>query len=173
MRKNMTKTEKEHNKDFYREMYKKLYSLFEGVTPVKKDCGVLCGAACCRGDERTGMILFPFEETKLRVFPANGIRYAVCEGKCIRSERPLSCRIFPLFPALDEKGRVSVIADPRGYDICPLSRHSEDVIFDRRFVRNVKKAGKILAKDERCKKLLLEITSQTDELSALLEKLEK
>ena len=36
----------------------------KSVTPLKKDCGRVCGAACCRSPEgeETGMLLFPGEE---------------------------------------------------------------------------------------------------------------
>ena len=36
----------------------------EEVTPLKSDCGRVCGAACCRPvqGEETGMLLFPGEE---------------------------------------------------------------------------------------------------------------
>ena len=37
--------------------------LLENLTPLKTDCGRLCQAACCQGDENTGMLLFPEEET--------------------------------------------------------------------------------------------------------------
>ena len=35
----------------------------KNVTPLKRDCGRVCGAACCRplGGEETGMLLFPGE----------------------------------------------------------------------------------------------------------------
>ncbi len=34
------------------------------VTPLKTDCGKVCGARCCRSleGEETGMLLFPGEE---------------------------------------------------------------------------------------------------------------
>ena len=38
-------------------------ALLENATPLKGDCGRLCRAACCAGDEETGMLLFPGEET--------------------------------------------------------------------------------------------------------------
>jgi len=155
------------------EVYNSLYKLFDGITPLKKDCGKLCGGACCRGDEKTGMLLFPFEKTGLKVYQNGSLRYAVCEGKCDRQKRPLSCRIFPLFPAIDDKGKITVAADTRGYDICPLVRHSSEVLFDRRFIKNVKKAGKILAKNRACKEFLTDITSQIDELDLFMEKIKE
>jgi hypothetical protein len=46
-----------------KKLYKHIYKLLEDVTPIKADCGKLCNAACCEGDDETGMYLFPFEET--------------------------------------------------------------------------------------------------------------
>ena len=149
--------------------YNKLYRLFAGVTPLKTDCGVLCGAACCKGDETVGMLLFPGEETSLPVTEAQGRRYVLCGGKCQRKARPLSCRIFPLFPAADEAGRIRVIADLRGLSVCPLARQAENVRFDPRFVRRVKKAGRLLAKDPACLAFLRAVTEEIGEAGKLQE----
>lgn len=37
----------------------------ETLTPLKRDCGRLCGGACCQPDEtgENGMLLFPFEDS--------------------------------------------------------------------------------------------------------------
>ena len=91
------------------------------LTPLKRDCGRLCGAACCQPDETglNGMLLFPFEETRYRR-PIEGFSFQlvdddtlfkggkrlVCEGTCPREHRPLACRIFPL--------RIRVEADALG-----------------------------------------------------------
>ena len=41
-------------------------ALVGGLTPLKSDCGALCGAACCQADEdgQGGMYLFPGEEAR-------------------------------------------------------------------------------------------------------------
>lgn len=79
-------------------IYQKAFRLLRYATPLRTDCGVLCGARCCKGDDETGMLLFPGEPTALRVIETEGRRLAVCGGVCDRNERPLSCRIFPFFP---------------------------------------------------------------------------
>ena len=155
----------------YKLMYQKLYRLFRTVTPLKKDCGVLCGGACCRGDDRTGMLLFPHEETNLQVIEENGLRYAVCQGVCRREDRPLSCRIFPFFPAVDENGRVYAVIDERGRFVCPLVRQCDNVKFRSSFLRRVKKAGILLAKDEDCLAFLRTMSGEISETSALAEQL--
>ena len=42
-------------------IYLQLYRLFDNSTPLKADCGKLCGKSCCKGDDG-GMYLFPGEE---------------------------------------------------------------------------------------------------------------
>ena len=148
-------------------MYNKLYRMFEKLTPVRADCGVLCDRACCRGDEDTGMLLFPYEKTPLPFVENNGRRLAVCGGACDRSIRPLSCRIFPLFPILDEKGKIEVSVDPRGAGLCPLVRQVEHVDFDPKFLKNVRKAGRILKKNPACRAFLREQTEEIEEVFSL------
>lgn len=139
------------------------------LTPLKgHDCGRLCNAACCCGDEQTGMLLFPGEESTLRVDTlADGSRLAVCSGTCTRQERPLACMIFPFFPTVDENGKIYAEIDARAYHICPLAQHSDEVLFDRAFIRAVRKVGQILAKDERCLAFMRDVTAQIDELEHL------
>ena len=107
----------------YNRLYKKAKNIIGEKTPLYKDCGKLCGGACCKGDEATGMLLFPFEETALKVTEREGVRLAVCDGSCNRNDRPLSCMIFPFFPYITPEGRVKVIPDIRGGEICPIVRN--------------------------------------------------
>ena len=46
------------------EALEKARELLENVTPLKTDCGKVCGGRCCRPleAEETGMLLFPGEE---------------------------------------------------------------------------------------------------------------
>ncbi len=149
-------------------MYEGLYRLFDDVTPLKgKDCGRLCGAACCRGDEKTGMLLFPGETTSLDVVGSAGRRLAVCRGFCDRGERPLSCRIFPLFPAVLPDGGIEVLPDARGFSVCPLVRRYQDVRFSAKFVGRVRLCGQILSRDPACADFLKEITEEIRSLELL------
>lgn len=144
--------------------YDILFGLFRDATPLKADCGAVCGGACCKGDDTVGMLLFPGEPSTLPVAEADGRRFVLCGGHCEREARPLACRIFPLFPAVDEAGHVRVIADPRAFPVCPLARQAKNVRFDPRFVRRVKKAGKLLATDPACFAFLRELTDELDEI---------
>ncbi len=148
-------------------------ALLEDVTPLKTDCGLFCGGACCRSlpGETTGMLLFPGEEA----YYDGRAGYAMtvtdhgmlltCEGRCDRQDRPLSCRLFPLLPLLREDG-VKVATDLRAKAVCPLSRQGKDAL-DPDFVAAVREAGRLLAEDERQRAFLARLTDTQDELRAL------
>ena len=153
----------------YQRLYKKAQNIMQDKTPLKKDCGLLCGKACCKGDAETGMLLFPFEETSLPVTEKNGVRLCVCDGSCNRRERPLSCMIFPFFPYITRDGRIKVIPDIRGSGICPIVRNFTETKIDRRFLRRVKKVGRLLSEDDECRTFLEEISRETDVYLELLE----
>lgn len=98
------------------------------------------------------MLLFPGEEalydnTDFVLTPVNGGTLLTCNGRCDRAMRPLSCRIFPLFPHVDENGRVKAVYDPRGWRLCPLLMEAAHVSLNRDFVRAVRKAGRLLMRD--------------------------
>ena len=153
----------------YDKLYKKIFRILGNLTPLRADCGQLCGGACCKGDSACGMRLFPHEETTLSVIKSeSGGRLAVCDGICNRSERPLSCRIFPFFPTIDEKGRVFIEPDHRAGRLCPLIQHSEEIAFDPRFFRALKRVGRLLAADPECRAFLEQITEEIDLYSTFL-----
>ncbi len=134
------------------------------------NCGRLCDGLCCRGDCK-GMWLYPYEEEYFadkegfEVCEAEGnygYNMVICSGECKREERPLACRIFPLFPLVYEdegKIKIKVIYDPRA-TMCPLARKNE--LLDPAFVKEVRKAARSLIIDpiilEYLKAVSLEIT---------------
>lgn len=151
------------NANDYTRMYNKIFKIIGNSTPLKADCGLLCGNACCKGDDNIGMILFPFEETNLKVkITQSGERLAVCSGICDRDKRPLSCRIFPFFPTIDKKGRIFVEKDYRGGLLCPLLEHIDEISFNPKFFKALKRVGKILAKNPRCREFLYKTTEEID-----------
>ena len=115
---------------FSNDSLNKIYELLEDATPQRYDCGAICGAACCKGGDRDGMILFPGERGYYEGKPGFTIRrneeygyeFLVCGGTCERGERPLSCRIFPLFFYVTENESVHVAPDVRAPELCPLAR---------------------------------------------------
>lgn len=141
------------------------------LTPLKgHDCGQLCSGACCKGDEKTGMRLFPGETTLLNTTQLpDGGRLAVCDGSCDRETRPLACMIFPFFPTVNDRGKVYTEIDSRAFNVCPLAAHSDEVVFDRAFIKAVQKAGKCLAKDEECLQFMRSVTAEIDEINEIRE----
>ncbi len=146
-------------------VYLQLYKLFDNSTPVKGDCGKLCGAMCCQGED-TGMYLFPGEKKVYNLLEPDWIEIeksdfkyiyegkekhlniAFCKGECDRFQRPLACRIFPLTPILDEGGKLDIIVDPRSKSICPLGKTFTLEDFEPVFVKNVKKTFTVLCKNK-------------------------
>lgn len=139
------------------------------LTPLPgHDCGQLCNAACCKGDDHTGMLLFPGETTTLHTIELeNGHRLAVCNGSCDRRERPLACMIFPFFPTIDEDGQIYAEIDARAYGTCPLAAYCDDVLFDEDFLEAVQEAGESLAEDDDCREFLYDVTAQIDEINEI------
>ena len=152
-----------------RRLYRKAYALLERHTPLRADCGVLCGRACCRGDDETGMLLFPGERAQFRVTARNGRRLTVCGGTCRRADRPLGCRLFPFMPLPGPDGGIDVVADSRGYGICPLVRAAEAAAFSHRFLHRVRRVGKLLCRDKVCRAFLEGIRREMEDQDALRE----
>ena len=147
------------------------------ATPLKTDCGRVCGARCCRPleGEDTGMLLFPGEAEAYAGKPGWKVRktahgdLVVCPGTCRREERPLSCRLFPLLPVI-RNGAVRVAMDRRAYAVCPLARQGIRAL-DPEFTAAVREAGKILAEDGKQRRFLEMLTEEQDELKQLRDRL--
>ncbi len=154
------------------------YACLSSCTPLRGDCGRLCQRACCHGDKGEGMLLFPLEEELFvnaegfDIIEREGFgRLLVCNGKCLRRQRPLACRIFPLFPLIYEENgetNLKIIRDPR-FSACPLS--SGEIRLDPRFVRSVRLAGKYLMRDEIQRRFLTDISEELIEILSLRERL--
>ena len=150
-------------------LYLSIYKYLDNKTPLKYDCGKLCKKACCKGDDDTGMYLFPSEETVYSEPPKwarietsdfqvdeQNVKILICNGVCDRKLRPLACRIFPLTPYV-HKGKLGVIIDPRGRGICPLTAVDKD------FYNAVLKVSKLLYKIKETKAFIDKISKQIDE----------
>ncbi|MBE6757499.1 MAG: hypothetical protein E7552_02980 [Ruminococcaceae bacterium] len=152
--------------------YNEIYALLGDLTPLTADCGEVCGAACCKGETTDGMLLFPDEAPHLngddRVMRENERELYVCNGCCDRAARPLSCRLFPLFPIITADGRIRAVYDPRAYRVCPLVQLMDNVRLDRRFVRAVRAVGRRLAATPEGLAFLKDQTAELQEMDRFL-----
>ena len=135
--------------------------LLKELTPLKTDCGRLCGGACCEGDDATGMLLFPGEDALYegcdfaRVIPADfglggeDVNLLVCTGRCERGNRPLACRLFPLFLTFKEDGVTKMRLDRRAKAVCPLTDYGIKSL-DSDFKQAARQAYDLLLEDNRC-----------------------
>lgn len=142
----------------------KAYDLLDNLTPLKSDCGRLCDAACCKGNDDAGMLLFPGEEKlyaddeNFKIIYTQKYPLLICDGTCSRDKRPLSCRIFPL-AIVNDGGFVYVIADPRSIPVCPLYRQALSDKLDISFKKAVKNVAKLLCQSNSVKEFLTYINN--------------
>lgn len=159
-----------------REAYERLYH----KTPLGfYNCGRLCDGLCCRGDDQ-GMWLFPYEEEffkdkegfEICETEGNyGYPMVICSGECDRAERPLACRIFPLFPlVIEDNGevRIKVIYDPRA-GMCPLARQNKAI--DTSFIKEIHKATRYLIRDEKIFEYMKNVSLELIEIIELQRRL--
>lgn len=148
----------------------KAYELLDRTTPLITDCGKLCGGKCCKGDGETGMFLFPGEEEiiknidgfKILDCEGNfGYKMVVCGGTCNRKTRPLACRIYPYFPMITDDG-FDVRADIRGIGSCPLLYNNVKV--DYAFLRQIRKAARLLSRDEEIRDYIINSNSMLNDI---------
>ena len=164
--------------------YSEIYKLLDEVTPLSKDCGVLCDKACCKEeDEPAGMFVFPFEEELLKDVDFGYIEESNCEygedkvakifyctKPCNREQRPLGCRIFPLTP-YRKNGKVTLVMNPAAKKMCPLARSLHPSQLEEEFEVNVMKAINRIRKlkdGEDYIDMLTEIAQQFEEMSKKL-----
>ena len=148
------------------------------ATPLKRDCGRLCGARCCRPleGEETGMLLFPGEAEAYAGKAGWKIRKTargdllLCSGTCNREERPLSCRLFPLLPLIGDDGEIRVVTDQRARAVCPLARQGKSAM-DPAFIEAVRQAGEILAVQDEQAVFLDMLEEEQNELKDLRKQL--
>ena len=153
----------------------KARELLERSAPLGRlDCGKLCGGHCCKGDEDTGMWLFPHEEelydgnpdfTVKETDGNQGYKMIVCNGSCNRKERPLACRIYPFYPKIDGD-RVGVIRDLRGLSSCPIVKN--EMKPDPKFLRNLRKATRYLIRDEETRNYILTAQQEIEEMAEFM-----
>ena len=150
----------------------------KNVTPLKRDCGRVCGARCCRplDGEKTGMLLFPGEAEAYAGKAGFEVRKTargdllICSGICDREDRPLSCRLFPLLPVIGDDGKVRAVTDLRAKAVCPLARQGKSAM-DPAFADAVCEAGEILAAEDEQAVFLEMLEEEQSELKELRNRL--
>ena len=150
----------------------------KNVTPLKRDCGRVCGARCCRPleGEETGMLLFPGEAEAYAGKAGFEVRKTargdllICSGTCDREDRPLSCRLFPLLPVIGDDGKVRAVTDLRAKAVCPLARQGKGAM-DPAFADAVREAGEILAAEDEQAVFLDMLEEEQSELKELRNRL--
>jgi hypothetical protein len=169
-----------------KELILSAYELLFDVTPKKNDCGLICGGACCREntshgeDSDCGMLLLPGEKELLS--GADDFSFVkshegdmlVCRGKCLRELRPFACRIFPFYPKITEisgKVYIKILPDPRAAHICPILSDPRKRKTHIKFLRNAKKAVRILIKDEDIKRELVSQSLMISDIEELRNKI--
>ena len=165
-------------------LYQTVYQILDKTTPLRFDCGKLCGRACCQNlpageeaGEDSGMYLFPGEEKALQAAsflniipvdfefsPDSSIFLATCKGQCDRNLRPLACRIFPLAPYLTPKDILVIRMDPRAIPICPLAGEPDRNNLHPDFVNAVRKACRLLTGDSQIKAFITGLSRIFNEL---------
>ena len=162
-------------------LLKQAYSLLDEVTPLKYDCGLICGGKCCHSDstgavENPGMLLLP-EEEKLTsdasfiIEESDDGKVLICNGKCDRALRPFSCRIFPFYASIGKDGSVSLKKDPRAFNTCPVAIKEKGTRHSVYFHRNAVRAIRILMKDEDFKRELKKTSDFCDGLYSFYRKM--
>ncbi|MDO4548533.1 MAG: hypothetical protein Q4D04_10565 [Clostridia bacterium] len=133
------------------------------LTPLKSDCGLMCGSACCRPDDdgQGGVMLLPTEVAGDwgHVVESDRCRVLVCDKMCERPSRPFLCRVFPLAPVLCKDGAWKARMDARSRAMCPIYR-SGIAGLDRVFVKAVERAFNILSKDAAMNDFLRRVARQ-------------
>ena len=150
----------------------------KNMTPLKRDCGRVCGARCCRPleGEETGMLLFPGEAEAYAGKAGFEVRKTargdllICSGTCDREYRPLSCRLFPLLPVIGDDGKVRAVTDLRAKAVCPLARQGKSAV-DPDFAEAVREAGEILAAEDEQAVFLDMLEEEQSELKELRNRL--
>ena len=157
------------------DVFEKAYKLLNKCTPLPVDCGQLCDCACCKGDQDSGMLLFPGEEelfvnnkgfeireTDYVLDDGFVVKLLLCNAECDRNSRPLACRIFPLFGFISGGSKLEIEIDPRAYDVCPLAIVGIQEGVSTDFILKVKKVFELLMNDPSCVNFIEIMTEQLD-----------
>lgn len=150
--------------------------LLNKATPMRFDCGFLCGEACCAASEAgEGMLLFPGEKELYATMPegfsivrdigAQNAWLLICGGTCRREDRPLSCRMFPLIPYIRRQPdglSAGVAMDVRAWPICPLMENGIKGCAQS-FVETLGQAARVLCAVPEHRRFIAQLTRRQDQ----------
>ena len=150
--------------------YRAIYRLLNRVSPLDRDCGGLCGAACCTKEKENtdmGIYLLPGEDkvhdkkdswlswisesAEDYDFPDSWrgkVFFVNCKGPnyCKREIRPMQCRTFPLTPHITEDGELILLYNDMELPYrCPLI--DEEMPLNESFVQATFTVWKHLIRD--------------------------
>ena len=161
----MHQSQKKEWVQFYSELYERLNE----ITPLQIDCGELCGSHCCSDEAGEGIFLFPGEEVMFENKPywgdlikIDGMDAVQCDGDCPRDERPLACRLFPLFPYLSKDGELEIRFYSPMTLYCPLIKLCDYTMLAPDYLEEVQEIASILADDPACFEFIKKISRDTD-----------
>jgi len=170
----------------------KAYTRLEDVTPLKYDCGSLCGALCCsdksKDGETLGMWLLPYERELLEALSKDdvtteftfgkaedGTETVFCNGSCDRKIRPFACRIYPFYAHIstkaDGRSKIEVRCDPRARFSCPIAMKDAYLRPSIEFVSAVKSAVRVLMQDEEIAEDIISMSEFLAEIGEMQKKL--
>ena len=167
----------------YFEILEKVYTITNNTTPRRFDCGELCGKRCCgnlsKDGHTSGMALLPYEKEFLLSKGADFTfeksddgELLICNGNCKREFRPFACRIFPYYADL-KNSSIMIKKDLRAASVCPLLTASISRRASIYFLRSIKKAARLLAKEQCFKDELTGISDFIEYLHELYKKMEE
>ncbi len=149
--------------------YQHLYRRLNHITPLQVDCGELCQKACCRPDLGHGVYLFPGEAQMFQtqadwrtLEDFNGCQVLNCTGDCPRRERPLFCRLFPLWPYLSASGELSLQFYAPMACFCPLIQLKDFSILAPDYLAEVQKIATLLVQQPACRDFLDRLAREID-----------
>ena len=151
------------------EFYSGLYERLNDITPLQIDCGELCGSRCCSREVGEGIFLFPGEAVMFEnksywgnIKKIKGMDAVVCDGYCPRDERPLVCRLFPLFPYISKEGELELRFYSPMSLYCPLIQLNDYSFFDPDYFDEVQEIAEILSSNPACNDFIRKISCQID-----------
>ena len=99
--------------------------------------------------QKSTMALPPRRLPPCRLPVISPAQLLVCDGRCDRKNRPLACRLFPLFLKFREDQTPVLRMDARARAVCPLTDYGMKAL-DPEFKQAARRAYDLLLEDKVC-----------------------